>query len=270
MKNDSKLSLKFNNIALRYVRLWSGTFPRSVAPSTEKLTTLENEINYAVAEEVLPVSVSYLKDIGFYQQIEEVGIEDPAILVNQIVNDIYNNVSIGNDRYINEVISETSLNFQNFVPDLKYLLENGTSSNIISEINNLKNAYLSQITDSVEALAIINGCETAKASFAYWSNSTNTNYWDNIVLNNFIPSISYSNKTVARAVSPRTRNEIIVADGVGAIVGVLEGARIRATVGDQGGPGGTMIVGMAGMILRGAHASARDYVKSKVMDWLGW
>lgn len=31
-----------------------------------------------------------------------------------------------------------------------------------------------------------------------------------------------------------------------------------------------MIVGMAGMTLRGAHASAGDYVKSKVMDWLGW
>ena len=31
-----------------------------------------------------------------------------------------------------------------------------------------------------------------------------------------------------------------------------------------------MVVGAAGMILRGGHASAGDYVNRKVLDWLGW
>lgn len=79
---------------------------------------------------------------------------------------------------------------------------------------------------------------------------------------------TYSNrKTIARKVaSSRSRNEIIASDAIGAIVGVVEGARIGALA----GPGGAMVVGMAGMILRGAQASAGDYVKSKVLDWLGW
>ena len=70
MKSDSKLSLKLNNIDLKYVNSRTGTFPRSIAEPAKELEELRDEINHAVAEEVIPVSISYLEESGFYQQIQ--------------------------------------------------------------------------------------------------------------------------------------------------------------------------------------------------------
>ena len=113
-------------------------------------------------------------------------------------------------------------------------------------------------------MAIINGCETAKASFKYWNDSLHTANWNATILLNsnsetFLNQVEY-------AAHDRSRNEIIAADACGAIVGVIEGARIGALAGS----GGAMIVGMTGMVLRGAHASLGDYCKTKILDWLGW
>ncbi|WP_330974081.1 hypothetical protein [Niabella digestorum] len=264
MKSDSKLSLKLNNIALKYINTRTGTIPRSVAPSTQELTELQNEINQAVAEEVLPVSISYLQGNGFYQQFEEVGIQDPESIINSVADDIYETPSFSNETYLNEISFGKTLAFKNFVSDLKNLIESGSSSNLLSQIDQLKNSYLQQITDEVEALAIINGCETAKASFEYWNSTTNTTYWDDVVTNIFSPSLqSMVGKTLPRRVTNDHR-DIIVADAVGAIGGVVEGAVIGAAA----GPGGAMVVGTAGMILRGAQASAGEYVLNKLKSWL--
>ncbi len=70
-------------------------------------------------------------------------------------------------------------------------------------------------------------------------------------------------KTLPRRVTNDHR-DIIVADAVGAIGGVVEGAVIGAAA----GPGGAMVVGTAGMILRGAQASAGEYVLNKLKSWL--
>lgn len=275
IKNDSKLSQKLKSIGLKYSALHKTKGELAIMTmsenDSEQFTKLRDEINTVVAEDILPISISYLEQNGYYNDFYSAGINNPQFFVNEVVDGIYNNAAFSNPEYINEAISENSLNFKNFIPALKNLIENEWSSNdLFSKIDALKASYLSQTTDQIEALAIINGCETAKASFTYWNNPVNTANWDATILYNFnsgtFPNGIATNGIATNGGNDRGRTEIIVADACGAIVGVIEGARIGALA----GPGGAMVVGITGMILRGAHASLGDYVKGKVLDWLGW
>jgi hypothetical protein len=277
VKNNSKLSKKLKSIALKYPNLHKHTAEGDIAMMTmsdydsEQFVRLRDEINTVVAEEVLPISISYLEQNGFYNDFYSAGIDNPQLLINEVVNGIYNNAAFSNDEYITQVFSDNSASFRNFIPALRSLIENEwSSSDLFLKIDALKDLYLSQTTDQTEALAIINGCETAKASFNYWNDPFNTSNWDATILSSF-NSGTFTNGVATNTVTThggndRGRTEIIVADAVGACVGVIEGARIGALA----GPGGAMIVGMTGMILRGAHASLGDYCKSKILDWLGW
>lgn len=262
--SNSELSIKLNNIVLQYKNAARGTFPRTVAPSTEELTELQYQINAAVTHEVIPVSISYLQNNGFYERIQQEGIEDPEFVVSRVVDEIYNSASFSSEKYVEKISSGQSSSFQGFVVDLRRLIENVASSTFLSQIEQLEESYLSRTTDAVEALAIINGCETAKASFEYWSDISNTTSWDNIVTNDFSPELLSSIKTLPRKVKAHDNRDIIVADAVGAIGGVIEGALIGAAA----GPGGAMVVGAAGTILRGAQASAAEYVLNKLKNWL--
>lgn len=270
IKNNSKLSQKIKTIALKYPAL-NKTKDNNVVKAmsttnSDQLAELRDEINTIVAEEVLPISISYLEQNGFYNDFYSAGINNPQLLINQVVEGIYNNAAFSNTEYVNEVISANSISFQNFVSALKSLIENEWSSgDLFSKIDSLKNLYISQTTDEIEALAIINGCETAKASFTYWNDPVNTTNWDATILYSFNSGL-ISNASLNNTAIDRNRTEIIVSDAIGAVVGVIEGARIGALA----GPGGAMIVGMTGMILRGAQSSLGDYAKSKILDWLGW
>ena len=270
-KRDSKLSSKIKSITKKYAALHTSrsTLARETGLSSQGFAELRDDINRVVAEEVVPISISYLEANGYYNDFYSVGINNPQVLINQVVQGIYNNAAFSNDEYVNQVITQNSSNFRNFVPALKSLIENNwSSSDFFSSIDALKDSYLSQTTNDIEALAIINGCETAKASHTYWNDPVNTTNWDATILYSFNSGRSTNNFRFGARIAndSRSRGEIIAADACGAIVGVVEGARIGALA----GPGGAMVVGMTGMVLRGAQASLGDYVKSKVLDWLGW
>ncbi|MFT4095360.1 MAG: hypothetical protein QM640_17160 [Niabella sp.] len=251
---------------LKHQEALKGAFPRTAAPSSE-MNQLQTEVNEAVAEEVLPVAIAYLEENGFNEQIAQIGL-DPEPVIDQIVVDINNASAQTPEQILSSFSINQSLSFQTFTEDIQYVIENTPVTSFESQINNLKNLYLNQITYSVEALAIINGCETAKSSFAYWNIETNTNYWDNVITENFDPTTlqtinTINNKTIPRRVST-DRRDIVVADAVGAIGGVIQGA----TIGAAAGSGGALVVGTAGMILRGAQASAGEYVLNKLKSWL--
>jgi hypothetical protein len=271
IKNNNKLSQKIQTLALKYPALNKANeinLMRGMSSvNVNQLEELRDEINSIVASEVLPISVSYLEQNGFYNDFYSAGINNPQLLINQVVNGIYSNAVFSNTEYVNSVISTNSINFQNFVPALRSLIENEWSSvDLFSKIDALKNSYLSQTTDEIEALAIINGCETAKASYTYWNNSVNTNNWDATILYSF-NSGAISNMGLKRtAIIPRSKTDIILTDAIGAVVGVIEGARIGALA----GPGGAMVVGITGMILRSAQGSLGDYARNKILDWIGW
>ena len=118
-------------------------------------------------------------------------------------------------------------------------------------------------------MAIINGCETAKASFTYWNDPANITNWDATIqysfnLGTFSNGITNNRIVTNGGGSLRSKTEILWADAGGAIGGVIEGAFIGAAA----GPSGAMIVGMTGMVLRGAQASLGAYATRKVLDWL--
>jgi hypothetical protein len=273
IKNDFKLSQKIKTIVSKYhasqkskgdIKTIVMSYKEEI--SSDEFVRLRDEINAVVADEVIPTSISYLEQNGYYNEFYSIGINNPQIFISDVVDGIYNNAAFSNDQYINQLISTNSANFQNFVPALKSLIETDwLNSGLSSKIDSLKYSYLSQTSDPIEALAIINGCETAKSSFTYWNDPVNATNWDAAILYSF-NSGTFSNQISSNAIINRNRTEVIVSDAVGAVVGVIEGARIGAAA----GPGGAMIVGVTGMILRGAHASLSEYTRGKIFDWLGW
>lgn len=148
--------------------------------------TLLTEVYEVVSEEVYPVAIEYLRDNSVYLQMEQVGIQEPKLLVDEIITNFDNSASLTPQQVLSSSIVNNTLSMQSFATDLQSLILNYYSaSNFPFQIDQLQNTYLNQISDSVEALAIINGCETAKASYLYWGDSLNTNYWDNNIYSRF-------------------------------------------------------------------------------------